>query len=144
MHYPTLPEIIRTSRQALLAPVIDASVLVGFEPCVLRIYLCQFRERVASCTDPYIRIMKIMQCFFQRQRNGCLAFIIIKRIDCSCILKKISQIVFSTGYIPCPAEIITGHDSNLIMHYFTVFIRKRSIFFFYGLENGISLWQFPY
>ena len=42
VHYPTLPEIIGSTGFGLFAPVIDASVLIGLEPCMFLVQFSQF------------------------------------------------------------------------------------------------------
>ena len=110
VHYPTLPEIICAGRQPLLAPVIDAAVLISLEPRMLLVHLSEFSKAVSSGSHPYICVMEITKGLFDRKRDRGLAFIVIERIVRSCVLEEVGQIVLATRDLPCATKIVSTHN----------------------------------
>ena len=105
-----LPEIICASGFELFAPVIDPSVLIGLEPCVLLVHLGEFSECVTVSPDPYIGVMEIADSLLDGQRDGCFPFIVVERIACACVLEQVREVVLAAGDIPCATKIIARHN----------------------------------
>ena len=110
VYHPTLPKVIRSGRLPLLAPVIDAAVLIGLEPRMLLVHLGELCEAVSAGSHPYIRVMEITQSLFDGQRDRGLAFILIEGIIRPCVLEEVRQVVLAGRHVPGATKIIAGHN----------------------------------
>ena len=112
MNHSTLPEIVGSTGFALLAPVIDTLGLIGFEPSVFFVHLCQFRQTVASGSHPDIRIVEIMNRFLDGQWNGSSTLIVVERIFGSGILEEVRQIILAGRNVPRTPEVVSREDTD--------------------------------